>query len=79
MNAQLRNDLVNSCLAKFVYFVLIAFFFAGMFAIQPPPRIDGRGIARVPFTGDPRAFALQWRSRLIGRAARALKVRLSLS
>ncbi|MFY9640946.1 MAG: DMT family transporter [Rhodomicrobium sp.] len=37
MNAQLRNYLVNPWLASFVSFVLIAFFFASMFAIIPRP------------------------------------------
>ncbi len=37
MNAQLRAYLVNPWLASFVSFVLIAFFFASMFAIIPRP------------------------------------------
>ena len=37
MNAQLRTYLVNPWLASFVSFVLIAFFFASMFAIIPRP------------------------------------------
>jgi transporter family-2 protein len=35
MNAQLRCHLFNPWLASFVSFVLIAFFFASMFAILP--------------------------------------------
>ena len=37
MNAQLRCHLINPWLASFVSFVLIAFFFASMFAILPRP------------------------------------------
>jgi transporter family-2 protein len=37
MNAQLRCYLVNAWLASFVSFILIALFFASMFAILPRP------------------------------------------
>jgi hypothetical protein len=49
MHAQPRNYLVNSWLTVFVCFVLIAFFFARMFAIQPLRRLHGRDIALVSF------------------------------
>jgi bacterial/archaeal transporter family-2 protein len=49
MNAQLRIHLVNAWLASFVSFVLIAFFFAAMFAILPKPLPTSQGLGAMPW------------------------------
>ncbi len=49
MNAQLRNYLINSWLASFVSFVLIAFFFASMFAILPRPLPTVQSLSAMPW------------------------------
>ncbi len=49
MNAQLRNYLINSWLASFVSFVLIAFFFASMFAILPRPLPTAQSLSAMPW------------------------------
>ncbi len=49
MNAQLKSYLVNSWLASFVSFVLIAFFFAAMFAILPRPLPSAQSVAAMPW------------------------------
>ncbi len=49
MNAQLRNYLINSWLASFVSFVLIAFFFASMFAILPRPLPTIQSVGAMPW------------------------------
>jgi transporter family-2 protein len=49
MNAQLRCYLVNAWLASFVSFVLIAFFFASMFAILPRPLPTVQNLSDMPW------------------------------
>ena len=49
MNAQLRCYLVNAWLASFVSFVLIAFFFASMFAILPRPLPTVQDLSDMPW------------------------------
>ena len=49
MNAQLRCYLVNAWLASFVSFVLIAFFFASMFAILPRPLPRVQNLSDMPW------------------------------
>jgi bacterial/archaeal transporter family-2 protein len=49
MNAQLRSYLVNAWLASFVSFVLIAFFFAAMFAILPRPLPTAQSLGAMPW------------------------------
>jgi len=49
MNAQLRCYLVNAWLASFVSFVLIAFFFASMFAILPRPLPTAQNLNELPW------------------------------
>ncbi len=49
MNAQLRSYLVNPWLASFVSFVLIAFFFAAMFAIIPRPLPQVQNLDAMPW------------------------------
>ncbi len=49
MNAQLRSYLLNPWLASFVSFVLIAFFFASMFAIIPRPLPSVQNLNEMPW------------------------------
>jgi bacterial/archaeal transporter family-2 protein len=49
MNAQLRLSLANPWLASFVSFVLIAFFFASMFAIIPRPLPPAQSLEAMPW------------------------------
>jgi transporter family-2 protein len=49
MNAQLRAYLVNPWLASFVSFVLIAFFFASMFAVLPRPLPSAASLYAMPW------------------------------
>lgn len=49
MNAQLRCYLVNPWLASFISFVLIAFFFASMFAILPRPLPTVQALSDMPW------------------------------
>ena len=49
MNAQLRCHLINPWLASFVSFVLIAFFFASMFAILPRPLPTVQNLNELPW------------------------------
>ena len=49
MNAKLRGYLANSWLASFVSFVLIAFFFAGMFAILPRTLPTAQSLSGMPW------------------------------
>jgi transporter family-2 protein len=49
LNAQLRNYLINSWLASFVSFDLIAFFFASMFAILPRPLPTVQSLSAMPW------------------------------